>query len=72
MILLATDPSSLKASVFTLTSFAGQVAAASPHGLTLTFLLTADARGLPQTFLPADPAGKKHVNRFAIIFLSIF
>jgi hypothetical protein len=28
--------------------------------------LTADERRHAQTFLPADPAGKKHVNRYAI------
>jgi hypothetical protein len=32
----------------------------------MIFYLTADARRRTQTFLPADPAGKKHVNRFAI------
>ena len=31
------------------------------------FFLTADSRRLTQTFLPADPAGKKYVNRCAII-----
>jgi len=28
--------------------------------------LTADERRHAQTFLPADPAGKEHVNRYAI------
>jgi hypothetical protein len=32
----------------------------------VTFFLTADERRQAQTFLPADPTGKKHVNRFAI------
>jgi hypothetical protein len=30
------------------------------------FILTADRRRQPQTFLPRDPRGKKPVNRFAI------
>jgi hypothetical protein len=32
----------------------------------MIYLLTADKRGRTQTFLPADPAGKKHVNPSAI------
>jgi hypothetical protein len=32
----------------------------------MSIYLTADDRRRPQTFLPADPAGKKHVNRSAI------
>jgi hypothetical protein len=32
----------------------------------MIFLLTADPRRRTQTFLPRDPRGKKHANRFAI------
>ncbi len=32
----------------------------------MIFYLTADERRLAQTFFPANPAGKKHVNRFTI------
>ena len=43
-------------------------------GIICIFLLTADTRGRTQIFLPADQAGKKHVNRFAInnVYMHVF
>jgi hypothetical protein len=37
----------------------------------MIFSLTADLRRRPQTFLPADPAGKKHINRYAINYIQV-